>query len=352
MGDIAMSTGWDAYLAAPNAAELYAACRQNCRSAFERQKENIWRVFTATAPRAVACLGAGVLNDIPYRSFLAAGATVHLVDWMPGSVDAGLKLSIIERGEDGLPRCAYCTPAVDYPERYCRCFQHPAKPLAEGVCARFSPGQGEPLHCAAFERGELPAVHYDDVTAGYASDFGRAVSVDLGRVRSWKQAFARARTLAGRARRHHRTLSIPNDAVQLVTSSMVVSQFEHEPYGYFARQAAAQLGPPSDADEAQLRATMESFRTLLLDDQIERHCEEIDRILAPGGRCYLSTEIFHLLPDERRWIGVEGVPKALETLRRRFSFNFDIIPETELFARFEFRGGVSLVGAFVLESKK
>lgn len=347
-----MSISWEAYLTPPQTPELYAACRQSCGAAFDRQRENIRRVFAAASPSAVACLGAGALNDIPYREFLSAGATVHLVDWLPGSVDAGLKLSIIERGEDGRPRCMYCNPAVSCPERYCRHFRHPGGPAPAGVCDRFTPGQHEPLHCVAFERGDLPAAYYADVTAGYASDFGRSVSDDLCQIRSWKQAFARARTLAGRARRYRRTLSIPDNAVQMATSSMVMSQFEHEPYGYFSRQVAARLGPPSPAEEEQLQPVMERFRTSLLDDQIERHCEELDRILAPGGRCYFSSEAFHWHAERGQWLAVEGMPKMLETLGRRFAFNFDLIPEMESFSRFKVDGGESLVGSFVLESKK
>lgn len=221
-----------------------------------------------------------------------------------------------------------------------------------GVCEHFVPSQGEPLHCAAFELGDLPMVHYADVTAGYASDFGRAVSTDFGPVRTWKQAFARARVLAARVRHHRRPLNISKDAVQMVTSSMVMSQFEHEPYGYFAQHVAAQIGPPSSDEEARLLSTMDEFRTSLLDDQIERHCEEIDRILAPGGRCYLSTEMFHWHPEQRQWITVEGLPKMLEVLGRRFAFNFDLIPEAETLSRFAVRGGSSLVCSFVLESKK
>ena len=346
-----MSLSWEAYFNIPRADEQYAACRQNCRETFDQQRKNIERVFAATAPSAVACLGAGLLNDIPYQTFLAAGATVHLVDWLPDSVDNGIKLSIIEAGEDGQPRCSYCDPAISCPERYCRHFVPPREQRA-GVCEHYMPSQEEPRHCVAFERGDLPMVHYADVTAGYASSFGRAVSTNLRRVRSWKQAFEGARTLAGRVRHHRGMLNIAKDSVQMVTSSMVMSQFEHEPYGFFSQHVAAQIGPPSPEDKVQLKATMEGLRTSLLDDQIERHCEEIDRILAPGGRCYLSFEMFHCLAEKKQWIAVEGMPKMLEEIGRRFHFNFDLLGEAESLTRFEVRGGVSLVGSYVLESKK
>ncbi|RLS42976.1 MAG: hypothetical protein DWH84_06460 [Planctomycetota bacterium] len=97
---------------------------------------------------------------------------------------------------------------------------------------------------------------------------------------------------------------------------------------------------------------MDEFRTSLLDDQIQRLGEEIDRILAPSGRCYLSTEMFHGHPEQRQWITVEGLPKMLEVLGRRFAFNFDLIPEAETLSRCAVRGGSALVCSFVLESKK
>ena len=97
---------------------------------------------------------------------------------------------------------------------------------------------------------------------------------------------------------------------------------------------------------------MDEFRTSLLDDQIQRLGEEIDRILAPGGRCYLSTEMVHGHPEQRQWITVEGLPKMLEVLGRRFAFNFDLIPEAETLSRCAVRGGSALVCSFVLESKK
>ncbi len=348
----AMSMSWDAYLNVPSAAEQYSECSRNCRNAFHRQRENIERVFTKTSPRAVACLGAGVLNDIPYGTFIAAGATVHLVDWLPGSVDTGIKLSIITTGEDGQPNCAYCNPAIPCPERYCRHFYDPTGQAVERVCDHYVPSTDLPLHCAAFERFDLPSAHYADVTAGYANDFANAVSMDCDRIGSWNEAFTFACALADRIRHQRQPLDIPDDGVQMVTSSLVVSQFEHEPYGYFAQLVASRIGLPTPAEENGLLPRMEDLRTMLLSDQIERHCEEIDRILAPGGRCYLSSEMFHWLPEKEQWFMVEGTSKLLEVIGRHFNFNFSIVPEMESLSRFEMRNGVSLVCSFVLESRK
>ena len=86
------------------------------REAFEEQRTNITPVFEAKSPKVIACLGAGVLNDIPYDLFVRSGARVHLVDWMPSSIEAGIDRSIIDVGENGCPRCAYCDPSVECPE--------------------------------------------------------------------------------------------------------------------------------------------------------------------------------------------------------------------------------------------
>ena len=347
-----MSMSWDAYLQVPNAVEQHAECSRSCRRAFDRQREHIERVFTATLPRAVACLGAGVLNDIPYQAFVEAGATVYLIDRLPGSVDTGIKLSIINTADDGQPQCLYCNPAILHPEQYCRQFQNPTGKMGAGVCEQYLPSGDEPPHCAAFERGDLPITHYADVTTGYANDFAQAVSTCFNHVRSWDAAFAFACNLPGCIRHQRQVLDIPNDGVQMVTSSLVVSQFDHEPYDYFAQQVASRIGLPTPAEEIHLQPLVEELRTTLLDDQIERHCEEIDRILAPGGRCYLSTEMFHWFPEKGQWFMVAGASKLLEAIGRRFNFNFSIIPEGESLSRFEVRNGVSLVCSYVLESRK
>ena len=121
------STSWDnlfsgANSQVPSAADQYAVC---CRDTFDQQRKNIRRVFAATSPSAVACLDAGLLNDIPYRTFLATGAMVYLADWLPGSVDVGVMLSIIETDADGRPNCMYCNPRIPSVQRDCRHFQHP-----------------------------------------------------------------------------------------------------------------------------------------------------------------------------------------------------------------------------------
>lgn len=346
-----MSSSWDAYLHAPRLATEYAACRSACSSAFNAQRDQIRGVLETISPRTVACLGAGGLNDIPYRILIDAGVTLYLVDWIPDSIDYGIGFSIIDRSENGAPCCVYCEPAVACPQRYCRHFRMPA-PSTTAVCDAFVPANVHGhLSCAAFERADEPRVLYEDVTAGYATAFARAVSAEEARFRSWGQALSRARRLASRARGQCREVAIPSDSVDLVTSSMVLSQFEHEPYTFFSTRVAARLGRPDSSEAERLLPAVDELRSALLANQIERHLDEIHRILAPDGRCYLSFEMFHG-EEHGRWFSVPGMTHALDAIGKRFHFRFDIIPESQVLTRFATNQGTSLAWGLVLEPRK
>ncbi len=341
-----MAINWTDYLGAPGGLSQHSECRQRCRGSYKQQRKNIQRLIEAMNPRVVACLGAGVLNDIPYRELVQSGARIHLVDWVPGSIDVGIQLSILR--DDGVPHCIFCHSSVTCPQKYCSQYRTSSTGT---VCDRFVPSPDKPLRCLAFQKGECPEIYYQDVTSGYANEFGRRVLGELGKVRSWRQAFRRATQLSKRMRSHRSLLPIADSSVHLVTSSMLLSQFEHEPYGYFSYRAAELLGPPKANEEKRILPSMELLRSTLFLGQIERHFQEIDRILAPDGRCYVSFEIFHSLPDSSSWFLVKGVPKVVELLERYFFFNFDIIPEKETVTRFQTENQPSLVCSFVLESK-
>lgn len=345
-----MPVTWDEYLKVSNACDAFHECCRRCRPALEQHRRNIQYAVEVTRPKTVACLGAGALNDIPYELMVQSGASIHLVDWVPGSIDAGIDLSIIQTGDDGKPRCIYCNPAIDCAQTYCRHYEQPSTSTST-VCRNFVPTPGPPLRCAAFEKGDQPSVHYEDVTAGYATEFGREILAELHHVRSWKQAFARALALANRIGRHRTRTTIADSSVQLVTSSMVVSQFDHEPYEYFAQRAADMLGPPTAAEERQLLPAMEALHEVLLRRQVEQHCDEIRRILEPGGYCYMSFEMFHVVPAAAQWFLVEGMPRALEIVGRHFLFNFDIIPQHQPMTRFQTGDTPSLVFSFMLTDR-
>ena len=180
---------------------------------------------------------------------------------------------------------------------------------------------------------------------------GRGWTQPGGRPHGEVEALRRAGALANRVKRQRTTMDIPDASVDLVTSSMVVSQFEHEPYGYFSKQAAAVLGSPSRGEENRLSPAMEALRSTLLANQIERHLDEIERILAPGGHCFMAFEMFHVEDGTGRWFLVSEMHGALAAIAGRFDFNFDILPQSDSVALFESPGGRSVVHRFVLEPR-
>lgn len=345
-----MTGAWDLYFAPAGAFSGYASCRRRCHGAYARQRENILHVFRSHAPRTVVALGAGPLNDLPYAEFVADGATVWLADWLPGSIDAGLRMSVVG-GSAEAPECVCCTSSATRPEDLCRSFA--GRPPGAGLCARFSPRLADgSIQCAAFERAERPFVLYEDITAGFASAFGRAWASEVARVTSWGDAFARGQRVARRVAAQRRPLSVPDAAAALVVSSMVLSQFEFEPYTFFSREVARRVGRPSVADEQRCASAMEALRTLLWETQVERHCEEIVRILAPTGRCYLSFEVFH---DEAGapgspgpWYLVPSMARALEVIGRHFDFDFETLPESAALSRFSTGTNSSVVYCLVV----
>ena len=79
-----MSVTWNEYLSVPDTDTQYTECFQRCRNSFKLHRENIRSLVERTFPGVVACLGAGVLNDIPYDTLVKSCTTIHLVDWLAG----------------------------------------------------------------------------------------------------------------------------------------------------------------------------------------------------------------------------------------------------------------------------
>lgn len=349
---------WDAYLAGQGSARKYRECRARFGSAFAHQRALIRSIVEHTRPGVVACLGAGVLNDVPYRTLLNSGARLHLVDWLPGAIETGVSLSIVETGSSGQPACAYCALDDAQARDCCTNFRYQgssAQRAARQVCDRFVPLPDQPPRCEALKIGSWPQIHVEDATGGYASAFARGLGSALDGVGTWKQALARANTLARRVkRRNHKRaqLDIADHSVDLATSSMLLSQFEHEPYDYFSRLITCLIGPPSSSDERRLAGAMEQLRDTLVEHQIEEHCAEIYRILATSGRAFISFELFYLDPRQGGWFLVKQMHRGLAVLDRYFHFDFDLLDARDSATRFQARGGPSLVLSLVLKPKQ
>ncbi len=276
--------------------------------------------------------------------------TVHLVDWIPGIVDQGLVMSSVERDDKGQSRCIYCALSGERAKIFCRGFAD-SRDATGGVCRNFRPAEGGIEACEAFERGEQPIVEVGDVTAGFATAFGRGANAEFDSVHTWRQALRRGTTLSNKLKRHRTPLGIADSSVDLVTSSMVISQFVHEPYDYYTKQAVARLGTPTPREERALKSAADSLRSVLAREQVMRHRDEIERILAPGGVCFLAFELYHYDDDLAQWFLVQEMLEALSAFAATLTFRFDLLPQGGAMREFETPMGKSLVHCVVLQRR-
>lgn len=57
-------------------------------------------------------------------------------------------------------------------------------------------------------------------------------------------------------------------------------------------------------------------------------------MLADGGRCYMSFEMFHGGGEPGSWYVVHDMPRVLQTLSGYFRFDFDRLPAEDSVRRF------------------
>lgn len=342
-----MLDSWERYLSPVHAQREFARCCSEAAGTFEELRGVVERVFTRTKAKSVACLGAGMLNDLPYASFVASGAELHLVDWVPEIVEAGIGASIITEGALGDAECIYCMPGQDRTRRYCTAFDSEDMQSAK-LCGNYVPSSGAGIGCAAFQRGEEPHLYTEDATGGYASAFARGVSARLEAVRTWRQAFGVAGEFAKKLAHYEKNLSIPDGSIDLTVSSMVISQFEYEPYEFFAKQVAGRIGTPDFQDEKRLMPALERLRSTLLTNSLEHHLDEIKRIMAPDGVCLMTFEMFHYDPVQEEWFLVNEMHQALAMIAERFHFDFSLLEEGDDLVTFETKEHRSRVTCLVL----
>ncbi|NQV71362.1 MAG: hypothetical protein HQ498_15150, partial [Pseudohongiella sp.] len=109
-------------------------------------------------------------------------------------------------------------------------------------------------------------------------------------------------------------------------SSMVLSQFDFEPYGYFTNMLIERFGSDEvRRHESKLTPLLEMLRDKLFLAQVESHIKEMYRIIKKDlkPRIYLSAELFHSYPGTDRYFLVQHMPKALEIISKYFYFDFN-----------------------------
>jgi hypothetical protein len=190
-----------------------------------------------------------------------------------------------------------------------------------------------------------------DATLGRASEFAQRVPPLVQTCETVSQCFQKAIEVCRECTAIREELPFPTGSMDLVTSSMVVSQFEHEPYGYFSKLLARRYGAELVQQETQLLPLMERLRSDLLEMMLDAHIEEMYRVVnKERGTAYFSVELFSSLPEPEsdRYFLVQQIPQALEKLRTYFTFDFTIIPPERVLRRAMMRTQSSIIQSFVL----
>lgn len=267
------------------------------------------------------------------------------MDWIPRICAEGFSQSLVS-DQEGVRTCLVCAGMLD-PNRYCRAYREPIDPIHQ-VCAGYQPVSGENIQCRGYEPGEEPHFFTSDVTGGHASNFAERAARLVRASRTPEWAFRKA--IRACALLTSREMPIPEGSIDLVLSSLVVSQFDHEPYHYFSRLLEEHYSRETLLEkEKSLRPLMEELRRVLFAAQMEGHAREIYRLVEKNqGRIYFSVELFRSVPGEEDFFLVHEIPKALEILAKYFLFDFQFIPAGNALRESAIGEGTSVLQTYIL----
>ncbi len=337
---------WESYL---TPAGKFEDCRSNCLGSFFPQREKIQDLFKVLSPQSVLCMGAGYLNDIPVKEFLRAGSSIYLVDWAKNISREAFCKDIVIEDKEGFNCCL--SQAKDS-QKYCRNYLTPNLFGKKNVCAHFKTADEDSSRCMNFEFGSEPSFLEEDVTQGKASKFAKRISAIVCETKSPKAVYKNALKEVTRLKKYSQTLPVEDHSIDMVTSSMVVSQFEFEPYGFMTQVMMQKFGRETLLEmETPLRPYMDKLRDALFILLIEGHIQEMHRVLTGKGRAYFSMENFHLDRITGQWFQVRNFSAILAILEKYFWFDFDTLPGSFVADRVGIMGEESIVQTYVLAPK-
>lgn len=344
------SIHWEGYLKSNQSQDK---CRQKCASAFSGQRTRIRNLFLDRLPKSVVCMGSGYLNDIPIEDFVKRGCKIVLVDWVR-DLSRNAYLQDIVQKKDGDYQCLICQAGYNSQDFCANYHFHDERDPDNSphYCDRFQPSDGEMPQCVQFVLGSTPEFLEEDVTQGVAGEFAGQMARIMLNAKNPKMAFKKALQVVRSLHRVERLLPIEDHSVDMVTSSMVVSQFDFEPYGFMEKNLAIQFGVENIlAQEKTLLPYMNDLRDRLFKVMVDHHFREIHRILHPEGRAYYSSETFQQMGDTGRWFPVKGSTQALEILEKYFWFDFSNSPDLPPSERIQMYKKGSVVESHVLIPK-
>jgi len=340
---------WTSYLDAKvNELTMYIS-QQQCYRASEQQRENLSDLIHQLRPESVACLGSGYLNDFPIDVLFTPQRQVTLVDWIKDISLHGLAGKIISQGENEYS-CLFCNNCIG--SLYCKNFTNEF--LNSGVCTAFEPVENMGITCKNYQPCVQPHFVTGDITAGYSSYFAQSMEKRIHHCKSPKEAFIKAIKLCDQCGNHYLPLPLEDDSIELLTSSLVVSQFDMEPYGYFSVLLEQCFGRDRLMSlEPILVPFMEQLRTRLFVNQMRQHMQELYRLVKKDGkgRVYFSVELFRRDTQSQDYFLVQDMPKALGMVGEYFLFDFEMLPESKVLHRSDIDDGISIIQNYVLIPK-
>lgn len=342
---------WENYLNILHGPDDIDRCRQLSAPLFNDQKKLMSHLYSSLKPGRIGCLGSGCLNDIPVNQFIRGGSVVYLIDWIPGISESGFQADLI-RQEGSNPSCLFCTLERD-PRIFCTSFQKENR-SQKPVCDNFIPSPGSTVRCESYRPGNEPCFLSQDITSGRATAFARRIGLLVKTSKTPQQAFRKAMQEAGRCQAVDEKIPVKDHSLDLVTSSMVASQFDHEPYGFFSKLLLQTFDlKVLKKEEESLILMMEELRSEFFQIQIEGHVKELYRLVEKKeGRVYFSVELFHSLPEGEALFLVQEIPKAMEMLGRYFFFDFQWISPDQTLRKIENGNQVSIIMSFLLRPKE
>lgn len=339
---------WDRYLTGDGERLPQGASAARCETAFAHHKATIAGMARALSPTSVAVLGAGYLNDIPLEDLIGENRAVYLVDWIGDAPRTGVARLLLRENEGSGHRCLFCRSSRG--DRYCSSFT--GEFVEDGVCSAFERTDEPFVTCERYQSAGEPKFIKADITAGVARGFAERMEKHVASCSTAKGAFLKATAAAESIR----TCPLPlgDDSIDLVTSSMVMSQFDFEPYGFFARLLERRFGREElERHETKLRPLMEKLRTRLFAVQVAAHVRELHRIVKKDGkaRVYVSTELFRSFPGSERFFLVQDIAAVLEALNQYFYFQFDSQTRERILTASEIGDGISISQCYRLTPK-
>lgn len=314
------STFWNSYLSPGLDGSSVQDKFNTYNEGFSQHRETITCMINMLQPSSVAILGSGFLNDIPVSDLVQQNRDIYFVDWIDDISQLGMSRSIIHKEDDGGYSCLFCSHCTG-PE-YCRNFTDVVE--GENVCSEFEAEEHSHDACKKYQPTEQPKFIKADITAGVGRSFSEKIEKRLNNCKTVKDAILKASAIIDNF--EYRPIPVATDSIELATSSMVLSQFDFEPYSYFTNLLIDRFGKEEIVrHEAKLTPLLETLRDKLFLAQVESHIKEMYRIIKKDlkPRIYLSAELFHSQPGTNQYFLVHQMPMALELIGKYFYFDFD-----------------------------